>query len=233
MIKEIGSYRFPGFYESIFCNSDEFIDDEDELLFELQDEGITGIEVVYEYEDFGKYKIAVCRCFMEGYVEKIKDVLPNKILENENFKFEIAEEDNLTVVSPQYYNYSTDRCYIEIETNYETLKIIKDFTLKLEGAEKYIADNFTSYDGFISFLPNGIERWESLDIEEYEENMLIALLDMLIELSDCTGFYNLIESTFYEIDKYYYAFPIIYCKNKEIENEVKKIRPFTKTIITE
>ncbi|MBR3209109.1 MAG: hypothetical protein IKF82_02455 [Bacilli bacterium] len=229
MIKQISSYRFPGFYEY----SDEFIDDEDELLFELQSEGITGIEVKYEYEDLGKYRLDVCRCFMEGYVEKIEDVLPIEILENEDFKFEIAEEGNLTVISPKYYNYPTNECFIEVETNYETLKIIKDFTLKLEGAEKYIADNFTSYDGFISYLPNNIERWKSLDIEEYEENMLIALLDMLIELSDCTGFYNLAERTYYDVDKYYYVIPTVYCENKKIENEVKKIKPFVKTIITE
>lgn len=48
MIKNMGSYYFPGFYESIFNGSEDFIDDEMEVKDEL---GLDDISVEYEYVD--------------------------------------------------------------------------------------------------------------------------------------------------------------------------------------
>ena len=169
MIIEIGTHRFPGFYESLFCNSDEFI-----------------------------------------------ECLPSDIFKDD-FLFKILDdEDNITVTSPKYYNYSTDKCYCLVETNIQTLESIKEFGLKHENAEQYIIDHFTSYDGFHSFINNDIEYWKSLKIKEYieEERYIIALLDMIIALNDSNGFEEIALSTFYEIDKYYYAEPIIYCSEE-------------------
>lgn len=212
MIKEIGCYRFPGFYESIFCNSDEFLDEEEEIAFDIEQMiESKDFEVSLEYVDFDMYMRDVCKTFMDYYVEKLIDVLPIDITNHEDFKFEIIDE-SIEVVSPKYYNYSTDRCYCKVETNRKTLKLLKEYTLRLEDAEKYIKDHFTSYDGFISFITNDIDKWKNLDIEDYEENMLIALLDMCIALSDYTAFDNIIESTYYDTDKYWYASPIVYCK---------------------
>lgn len=228
MIREIGCYKFPGFYESIFCNSDEFLDEEDEIVFDIEEMiESKDFEVSLEYADFDMYKIDVCKTFMEYYVEKLIEILPYDITEHEDFKFDIIE-NSIEVVSPQYYNYSTDRCYCQVETNRKTLKLLKEYTLKLEDAEKYIKDHYTSYDGFISFLPNNIEKWKKLDIEDYEENMLIALLDMCIALTDCTAFDNIIESTFYDTDKYWYASPIVYCKKgmPETDREILEKKGF-------
>lgn len=220
MIKEIGSYKFPGFYESLFCNCEEFLDDESEMKFEVE-QLIQSKDffVEYEYEDFSKYKINVCNKYMEFYIEKIIDVLPYDITNHEDFIFE--QVDYSTVVeSPKYYNYRTDYCYCEIETNRKTLKLIKEWTLKLEDSSDYIKKHFTSRDGFISFVSNNIDIWKETDIEDYEQNMLIALLDMLISLSDCTGFEEIALRTYYEIDKYCYASPVIYYREKD--NEIAK-----------
>ena len=89
MIKEIVCFKFPGFYESIFCNSGDFLDDEDELKFELEELlGEGKIDIYYEYEDFNKYKIDVGEKFMEYHLEKIIDLLPSEITDNEDFCFE-------------------------------------------------------------------------------------------------------------------------------------------------
>lgn len=222
---EIGSYRFPGFYESIFCNSDEFIDDESELEFELKEEFNKDVEVCYEYENFDKYKKDVCIAFMDEYVDKIIEVLPYEITENKNFKFEIIEDkDNIIVESPKYYNYRTDRCFCEIETNIETLDMIKNHTLQLDDAKNYILRNFTSRDGFISFLSNDIDYWKSLEVNNYEENMIIALLDMLLSLSDCTAFEEIAMAVYYDVDKYYYVSPVIYYDGVEMSlDEFKRL----------
>ena len=222
---EIGSYKFPGFYESIFCNSDEFIDDESELEFELKEEFNKDVEVCYEYENFDNYKKDVCIAFMDEYVDKIIEVLPYEITENKNFKFEIIEDkDNIIVDSPKYYNYRTDRCFCEIETNIETLDMIKNHTLQLDDAKNYILRNFTSRDGFISFLSNDIDYWKSLEVDDYEENMTIALLDMLLSLSDCTAFEEIAMAVYYDVDKYYYVSPVIYYDGVEMSlDEFKRL----------
>lgn len=219
MIKEIVCFKFPGFYESIFCNSGDFLDDEDELKFELEEVlGEEKIDIYYEYEDFNKYKIDVGEKFMEYHVEKIIESLPSEITDNEDFCFEKIDYST-AIDSPKYYNYRTDYCYCEIKTNKKTLEMIKKYTLKLEGANKYILRNFTSRDGFISFISNNIEYWKSLEIEEYEENMLSSLLDMLVSLSDCTAFEEISYSTLYDIDKYFYVIPTADYREKD-----KKLR---------
>lgn len=172
----IGSYRFQGFYESIYSNSDEFVDDEQETSKEY------GVNVTYEYTDFNRYKEDVSQIFLEKYIETIKEELPYDITEDEQFLFKMID-DTTFVVSPRYYNYETDRCYCKIQTNTETLTMIKDYTLGLMGAEEYILNNFTSRDGYHSFITNDISRWKELPAENYEENMLICLLDMLLSLS--------------------------------------------------
>ena len=221
MIIEIGSHRFPGFYESIFCNSDEFFDDEFELQADLPDiVNDEKLEVCYEYEDFDAYKKDVSKTYLEYYVDKLIEILPPD-----------KGEDNVTVISPKYYNYGTDHCYCLVETNIQTLEMLKDFGLKHEDAQKYIIDNFTSYDGCISFIKNDIKYWKALSIEEYieEERYIIALLDMIIYTNDLTAFEEIKLSTYYDIDKYYYAEPIVYCteESKKIllnENPNLKIK---------
>lgn len=212
MIREIGSFKFPGFYESLFCNSDEFIDYEAEDQFRI-DELVDNAEIIYEYEDFNKYKIDVCEAFMENYIDKIIEVLPNDIVEYEDFKFE--KDSDVSVFSPEYYNYETDRCFCNIKTNRKTLKLIKEYTLRLTGVQEYIVNHFTSCDGFISFISNNIEYWKSLDIEDYEENMLIALLDMLISLSDDRAFEEITFATYYDVDKFSYIIPTVYYNGNE------------------
>lgn len=223
IIKEIGSYKFPGFYESLFCNSDEFIYDESEMQFEIE-ELIESKDffIEYEYEDFKKYKIDVCDKYMKLYTEKIIEVLPNDITEHENFCFEMIDY-SIIVDSPKYYNYRTDNCYCEIKTNRKTLKLIKEWTLRLDGVSEYIIKHFTSRDGFISFISNDIDIWKETDIEDYEQNMLISLLDMLIGLSDCTGFEEIMLETYEDIPKYCYAEPVVYYKEKDEKIATKDI----------
>lgn len=225
IVRSIGSHRFPGFYESIFCNSDEFIDFEQEDKCEIAyDFGIpeNDLEVVYEYDDFNEYKKDVCKEYNATFVEKIKDVLPYDIVDHEDFKFEIIDEDDIEIFSPQYYNYSTDSCYSSIVTNRKTLKLIKEYTLRLDGVNDYIINHFTSCDGFISFISNDFQYWKELDIEDYEERHLIALLDMLIALSEEEGHFNIAVHVACEISNICYASPIIYYKGKKVTKEELK-----------
>ena len=218
IVIEIGSNLFHGFYESIHCSSDEFIDIEmedkailNDLLFFIDNKD--DIEVIYEYEDINEYKKDVCDIFMQLYVEKIIDELPIDITDKECFKLDIVGD--IEVVSPRYYNFTTDKCYIDVETNYDTLNMIKEYTLSQKGANQYILDHFTSRDGFISFISNDINVWKETDIKDYEEREIIALLDMLLILANEENGNDLNEETYYDTDKYCYVVPYCYIKGKK------------------
>lgn len=220
MIRNIGCYYFPGFYESVFNSADDFFDDELEIKDEL---GMDNIEVEYEYDDFNKYKLDVSMKFMEVYIDTIVEELPEAITEDEDFKFEMID-DSVWVSSPRYYNYETDRCYCEIKTNIETLEMIKEYTLKLRGVKRYILDNFTSYDGFVSFISNDYDYWKRLPIIDYEDNMLISLLDMMLKLSDDDLIEDIIFTVWECICKYEYVTCYVKYGGKEYTlNEFKKM----------
>lgn len=218
IVIEIGSNLFDGFYESIHCNSDEFVDIEmedkhllDNLLFFIDNKD--NIKVEYEYEDINEYEKDVCDTFMRLYVERIIDELPTDITNKEYFKLDIVGD--IEVVSPQYYNYHTDKCYIDIETNYETLNMIKEYTLSNKDAEQYLRDNWSSRAGFCSLISDDINYWKKTDIKEYEEKYIIALLDMLLELSNKESRFELNVDTYYDISKYDYTIPYCYIKGKK------------------
>ena len=221
MIKIIGSYYFPGFYESVFNGSDDFIDDELEVKDGLD---VDGVNVEYEYVDFDKYKVDVSSKFMEVYVDTILEVLPDFIVEDEKFEFEIID-GSVWVVSPKYYNYETDKCYCEVKTNIETLMLIKDYVLSMVGVDEYIVNHFTSYDGFISFLSNDVDYWRSLPISDYEENMLISLLDMLLKLSDNEIFDRISFEVMDSVCKYEYVLCYVEYENRKYTlDEFYKLR---------
>lgn len=216
MIRTIGSFQFSGFYESIFCHSDQFIDYECEIEETLKKKNIKFSEVRYEYEDIRKYEKNVCKAFMKEYVDHIKEVLPYKIVCNKNFKFDIAD-DNITVISPKEYNFETDRCFCNIQTNGKTLKMIKDYTLSLKGAEDYIYERWRSRDGFISFISCNIDNWKKKPIRRYEERMLIGLLDMMLLLSNENNIRHIEMSVYESIPATEYTIPVIRYNGKDYD----------------
>lgn len=217
MIREIGSFRFWGFYETIFSNSSDFIDDENEIKDELVElMGHKDFSVCCDYENYKEYKKDVCREFMKQYVEKVKDVLPCWITEFKFFKFDMVDdENNIVVISPTQYNYYTDRCYCDVETNIETLNLIKWYTLNLKGGREYIFETHRHRDGFTSHIKNSIDVWKSIRINDYEEIYLIALLDMLLYLSEKDCFDKLHYDVYENIEKWCYVKIIVKYKGKE------------------
>ena len=109
----------------------------------------------------------------------------------------------IKVDSPKYYNYSTDKlvCDIKIDKNVFIHELRKyDFG----NWEQFLKDNFTSYEGFISFYPNDPNEWTELIAEKFEDDNVIieTLLQFYLEQSEEFGeikvnlFTNIFENTF-------------------------------------
>lgn len=60
------------------------------------------------------------------------------------------------VVSPKAYNFSTDEVYAK--ANFDLDEII-NFLKNSEDFDQYCKDNFSSYDGFMSFVPNSASEF--------------------------------------------------------------------------
>lgn len=80
-----------------------------------------------------------------------------KFIENELKDFGVISIEFQELISPKYYNYSTDsiNCKIEIDP-----EIISKYVLENnEAFEKYLKDNYTNYDGFIAYFSTYTKEW--------------------------------------------------------------------------
>ena len=79
--------------------------------------------------------------------------------------------------SPKYYNFETDKILLDMEIDQEKLEQYC-FTTNRAVFHKYLYDNFTSYDGFHSFIANNVADFV---IQYEDEGKTDRCLDVLIE----------------------------------------------------
>lgn len=150
---------FPGFYESELYNSDTLYNinenDRDEL-----DEG--------EYYDFiepdgyKNFEKSVCEQAVDALFYSMDDAP------------EITGMKFIALHSPKFYNFETDKVEIEIDCDWQ--HILDEARIKNRNAfNEYLRENFTSYDGFVSFVPNNAgEFFAKLD-EDFEKLSQVVL----------------------------------------------------------
>ena len=147
---------FDGFYESLLWDSDAIFN-----LCDCEPEPPVG----YYYDIYG----------FESYMEEVEKEAVFLM------DCELAGEDSIIksmkftgISSPRYYNFSTDKLCIDVEVDYSALRsycLIEN----RDEFDEYLKENFTSYDGFISFVDNNVHDFElNLDSEsdKYDDVML-------------------------------------------------------------
>ena len=134
---------FQGFYESNLFNSDT---------------------EYYLSENLGSpYEIADFKAFQMDVAKKAVSLLDpdNEFLSD--FKLE-------SISSPRYYNFETDRLVISCNANFD---LLRQYALETnrKAFDEYLHEQFTSYDGFISFVPNNVAEFE-LDIDHWSDILI-------------------------------------------------------------
>lgn len=117
-------------------------------------------------------------------LDKISETTDYKGLYNayaEAYTHEFAQKFNIELKfkllsSPKYYNFETDKIICEIEFSEVTRIFNATDTDKLR---KLIKDRCTSYDGFVSFYPNDLDRWPS-DLKDWDLNHIGYLIEAYI-----------------------------------------------------
>ena len=190
--KEINTYLpvFTGFYEGIY-EPDET--SEIDYINELRNEkNLKNID----YDD--------CEFDYDNYYLDISSQLCD-ILEDELSKF-VYKIEFKKIESPKFYNYSNDKIDCIIKPKKQAiLNYIKKHKTEFK---KYLKDNYTSYDGFISFYDNNLDSkdWNNHNIINGEHQLGSVLnficinegineLDLYDSLQDiylsCTNFNEL------------------------------------------
>lgn len=158
---------FAGFYDSYLYNSDTLYN------MSASDERLAENEYFDFYDDengnytYGQFETAVAR-------ECVKALLSNLVQGSNDI---IKDMQFVALHSPRFYNFETDRVEIEISLDWDKLLI---WTQENCGAfNQYLHDNFTSRDGFTSFVPNNYNEFMS-DLQDDFERLSQVIIEFYI-----------------------------------------------------
>lgn len=201
---EINLPFFDGFYESVYYNSDtiynEFYEYEDDYKASYGDD-ITDEDIDIRYDEYCE---DVCKAFTE-----VSDRFAPKFIE----KLEFTE-----MTSPRYYNFETDKIYANATLSEDWREQVLDFMkTNKDWLSKRIEKDWTSCDGFMSFMDNSYQDWLTRfeDTEdEIDERYLSTMVGYMMFLEDKDIRWTLAEYTLEDI----YVGNYLYCTKGEKED---------------
>jgi hypothetical protein len=83
-----------------------------------------------------------------AWVESFRGRLPEFVLSLENVE----------MTSPRYYNFETDRLWGDVELRDDWMDAVREFMVEnADWLRERIKDEWTSYDGFMSFMSNNFD----------------------------------------------------------------------------
>ena len=158
---------FPGFYESDLENSDtSYWAIKEELEYYQNDYAYNNPDEQAIYEqlteddlefDYQGYEEEV----RNGWVDSFRERMPEMVLSLENVE----------MTSPRYYNFETDRLWADIELKDGWEDDVRAFmTENADWLRERIKDDWTSYDGFDSYMSNNFDDLSHDEDEDYWGN---------------------------------------------------------------
>lgn len=156
---------FPGFYESDLENSDTAYWAIKEELEWYQDEyHCEDIDLEFNYEDYEED-------VREHWAEGFREYKPEFVLSVENVE----------MASPKYYNFATDYLFADVELRDDWMDVVRKFmTENAEWLRKQIEDDWTSYDGFMSFMSNNLDEWDKYLFEDMDERYISVMIGYMM-----------------------------------------------------
>jgi hypothetical protein len=161
---------FPGFYETSLENSDTAYWAIKEELEYYQDDcdtpckELTEDDLEFRYEDYEKD-------VRENWAAAWKENTPEIVLSMEN----------VTMWSPRYYNFDHDRLYADIELADNWQDVMQHFMDKnYDWLKDRIYDDWTSYDGFMSFMSNDVDEWGDFLFNKQDVRYISTMLGYMM-----------------------------------------------------
>ena len=199
MILSIKLPFFPGLYETPYRNSDTaYYAIKEELDYyqrDLRDEHPEYAKLTEDDLDFNykEYDDDITHAFVEVWASYAPDFVKD------------VEYDCLT--SPRYYNFRNDElyAYITLEDGWED-KVRSFMKENYEWLKDIIADDWTSYDGFCSFMENDIKEWDRMLFEEHDERYISTMIGYMMFRSNKDIYDDLVMDTLEDIYEGSYVF---------------------------
>ena len=158
---------FPGFYESSLFNSDTpywAIKEELEYMQEEHPE-LTENDLDFDYRS--------CEDdLMHDFVDIWNYHAPKNV---------VVGVSNPELVSPKYYNFSNDRIFVDVELTDNWQDEMRHFiALNYDWLKERIHDDWTSYDGFHSFMSNDVDEWSTYLFEEMDDRYISTMIGYMM-----------------------------------------------------
>ena len=199
---------FCGFYDSPLYNCDtlywETTEDDMEYWRErFDDETLTADDLDI---DFPRFKEECAKAYIEVFFNNAD--CPKFI---KNMKFS-------EIVSPLYYNYETDKIYVNVEFEDDWRDEVRAFMKKnKEWLTKRIGEDWTSYDGFHSFMDNNYNDWyKEFQKDDVDERYIGVMIGYIMLLANKRIYNDLITDT---LEDFYIGEYIINVKEEKEDNE--------------
>lgn len=166
----LNSNLFPiirvGMYDS-HISSDSIFDDY--TINDDKENGYIHYDVDYFWENFQNDK------YKKRINELASEFLDGKIDNDNGVEITIKCKE---IYSPKEYNFATDE--IVMDVTYSKMRILQVVKKDHENFNQFLKDNYTSYDGFMSFTSNNFDDW-LVDFEENEIRSVGAVLSYLFQ----------------------------------------------------
>jgi len=130
----------------------------------------------------------------------------------------VLEVSNPVLDSPKYYNFRNDEIYADVELadNWQDT-FTKFMEENHDWLKQRISDDWTSYDGFASFMSNDIKEWSHYLFEEQDKRYIGVLITYMMLLNEPDIHDELIYETMEDI----YDSNYIIIVNKDLEEKIR------------
>lgn len=142
------------------------------------------------FTDYWQHREDIGEMFTDEINGKISEIFPS-------FRYTFEK-----VISPKQYNYGTDEIYARAD--FDMNEIMNYLSSNKDKFDSYAKNNFSSYDGFISFLPNNYDEFVE-NILKAGERELSSFICGVVEFALYNNFGDgiqeeLNENVYYDID---------------------------------
>lgn len=190
---------FPGFYETDYESSDTPFYAIRQELEDIRTGEIEGDSDLTE-DDFDFNYRAYEKDIMDNFIAAWKDHAPEEIVENVEF-------DEL--VSPKYYNYSNDELYAFVTFKDGWQDAMRKFMDEnTDWLRDRIRREWSSRDGFFSFMSNDLNEWGNYLFVEEDSRYLGSMLGYMMEIAEPHVYDHLLMDTLEDIYEGNYVYQI-------------------------
>ena len=209
---------FPGFYETT-------LEDSDTSYWAIKN------ELEYYHTDFAYYNKDEAPVYARltekdlkfDYQAYEKEVMENFISAWKEYAPEIVESVEFDELdSPKYYNFRNDYlyCWVTLQDDWQEVmrKFIKD---NHDWLKSKVSEDWTSYDGFISFMENDLEQWEEHLFTDPDPRYVGTMLGYMMYRENKDVYDDLMASTLEDVNADMYVV-INEERLQELKDEVAK-----------